>query len=131
MCKFASFLHNPLTKEIKVADLDSHGNTEKNLKLDPKIWREGHYTPAGEIELRFTDDDRVDQTEYKTAFVNRFPTFISFLNWALSKIVKDGVYGGSLGLNGLTSAQGLKLPAKVGRYLDLGAKVRQELAERK
>ena len=62
MCQFASFFHNPVTQEIKVAVLDSHGETEKQLNLDPTIWREGHYLPAGEIELRLTDDDRVDSS---------------------------------------------------------------------
>lgn len=47
MCKYASFFHNPINGEIKVAVLDSHTSTEKKLNLDPKIWREGHYTPDG------------------------------------------------------------------------------------
>ena len=130
MCKFASFLHNPATGEVKVKVLDSHGDTEKQLKLNPQVWREGHYTPAGEIELRITADDRVDKTEYETAFRNRFPSFISFLNWALLQCCDaDGKYRGWLDLNGLTSATGLKLPKTVGRWLDLKGLTSAEKAE--
>ena len=114
MCQFASFLHNPITGEIKVYDLTSHGDTEKELNLDPKIWREGHYLPNGEIELRLTDDDRVDRDEYLTSFKNRFPTFVSFLNWSFERVCKDGHYEGSLYLNSLTSAKGLVLPKSLG-----------------
>jgi hypothetical protein len=119
MCRFASFKHNPSTGEIRVADLNSHGETEKKLNLDPKIWQDGHYLPTGEIELRLIEDDRVDPVEYKTAFLNRFPTFIVFLNWALIKISIDGKYSGYLDLSGLTSAKDLVLPKSVGGYLDL------------
>ena len=119
MCRFASFLHNPITKEVVVHDLESHGNTEKALNLDVKIWREGHYLPDGEVELRLTSDDRVDKVEYLDSFKNRFPTFISFLNWSFEKVCKDGNYGGSLDLNGLTSAKGLVLPKTIGGWLDL------------
>ena len=49
MCEFISFFHLPDTGEIKVWDLESHGNTEKKLELDMKKWREGHYTPKGRI----------------------------------------------------------------------------------
>ena len=120
MCRFASFLHLPSTGEIAVHDLESHGNTEKELKLNNKIWREGHYLPSGEIELRLTEDDRVDPVEYKTTFLNRFPTFIVFLNWALIKTSIDGKYIGSLDLRGLTSAKDLVLPKSVGGSLYLG-----------
>jgi hypothetical protein len=106
MCQYASFFHNPVTKEVKVKVLDSHGETEKALKLDPKIWREGHYLPGGEIELRLTDDDRVNKDEYMTAFKNRFPTLRSFMLWAN----QFDVTVGSLNLGGLTSAKDLVLP---------------------
>ena len=130
MCRFASFLHNPLTGEIAVNDLASHGNTEKALKLDPKIWREGHYLPTGEIELRLQDNDRVDKTEYETAFKNRFPTFVSFLNYSLLIITKDGVYSGDLDLNGLTSAKDLVLPKSIGGGLYLSEKIKEELRKK-
>lgn len=99
MCRFASFFHNPLTSEVVVHDLKSHGNTEQALKLNLKIWREGHYLPNGEIELRLEAGDRVDKVEYCNSFHGRFPTFISFLNWAFEKICKDEKYGGSLYLS--------------------------------
>ncbi|MFA5388839.1 MAG: hypothetical protein WC312_03695, partial [Candidatus Omnitrophota bacterium] len=116
MCKYASFFHLPSTGEVKVAVLDSHGETEKKLNLDPKIWREGHYTPDGNIELRFADDDRVDRVEYKTAFENRFPNFKTFMKWANKQ---DVTVGGSLYLNGLTSAKDLVLPKTIGGWLYL------------
>ena len=110
MCQFASFFHNPLNGGIKVAVLDSHGETEKKLSLSSNIWREGHYLPNGKIELRLTDDDRVDKIEYESAFRGRFPTFISFLNWAIKEMGAERLYGGSLDLHGLSSAEGLTLP---------------------
>ena len=119
MCQFASFFHNPHTGEIVVSDLTSHGNTEQTLKLNLNIWREGHYLPNGEIVLRTTSDDRIDLVEYKNAFVSRFPTFVSFLNWSLPIITKDGVYESDLDLRGLTSAKDLVLPKTVGGGLDL------------
>ena len=119
MCEMASFFHLPATGEIKVWDLMGHGETEKELKLDLKIWREGHYEPNGKIELRFTDTNRVDRVEYETAFRNRFPTFISFLNWGFSEIGEK--YSGWLDLSGLTSADGLKLPSSISGWLDLRA----------
>ncbi len=118
MCKMASFFHNPLTGEVVVKDLTSHGNTEKALNLNLNIWREGHYTPEGEIELRFNDTDRVDKVEYETAFKNRFPSFVSFLNFAFDVIGRE-YYNGSLSLNGLTSAKGLVLPKSIGGWLSL------------
>jgi len=36
MCQFISFFHNPETGEIKVKDLESHGNTESMLGLNTK-----------------------------------------------------------------------------------------------
>ena len=117
MCQFMSFFHNPITQEIKVAVLDNHGETEKQLNLNLKLWREGHYLPAGEIDLRLTDDDRVDKIEYETAFRNRFPNFISFFNWAIEQI--GNKYSGSLNLSGFTSAEGLVLPKEIGGSLDL------------
>ena len=119
MCKFASFMHRPATGEVKVAVLHSHGETEEQLKLDPKIWREGHYTPQGEIELRLTEDDRVDKVEYETAFRNRFPDFVSFFNWSMQQVMKNGVYCDSLYLNGLTSLPEKIVLPKECDYLDL------------
>ncbi|MFZ2602518.1 MAG: hypothetical protein WAX79_00755, partial [Candidatus Omnitrophota bacterium] len=119
MCKFISFFHSPINGDVVVSDLESHGNTETALKLNNKIWREGHYLSNGEFELRLTADDRVDVIEYNAAFKNRFPTFLSFLNWALDKICVDGKYSDSLDLNGLTSAKDLVLPKTIGGSLGL------------
>lgn len=102
------------------------------MKLDPKIWREGHYTPDGEIELRLTSDDRVDSVEYKNAFVSRFPTFISFFNWSMEQVVKDGKYSGSLDLRSLTSLpEKIVLPEKISGYLDLRSDLKIEWDKRK
>ena len=110
MCKFASFFHNPLNGDVVVSDLLSHGNTETKLKLNNKVWREGHYLPNGTIELRYTADDKVDKVVYEEAFKNRFPRFVDFFNWAMNQVCANGVYGDSLDLRGLTSAKGLVLP---------------------
>ena len=132
MCQFASFFHNPLTGEVVISDLNSHGNTEQKLGLNTSIcpqhygqWREGHYLPDGSFELRFDDADRVDKVECKERFINRFPNFISFLNWAF----KQDTYNtsGGLYLRGLTSAKGLVLPKTVGGSLYLSDSVREEL----
>jgi len=111
MCRMASLLHKPNMGDIdiKIYDLESHGNTEKKLNLDPTVWAEGHYLPSGEIELRLNDNMRVDKTEYETQFKNRFPTFISFFNWA----VDEGWNSETVNLSSLKSAEGLKLPSGV------------------
>ena len=121
MCKFISFHHKPIDGEIAVSVLDSHSDTEKNLKLNLKLWREAHYLPDGKVDLRFTDDDKIDREEYRNAFLNRFPTFISFFNWCLIKTNQREKYGGSLYLSALTSAEGLVLPKEIGGWLDLSA----------
>jgi hypothetical protein len=109
VCKYASFFHNPHNNQVCVKVLDSHGETEKELNLNLKVWREGHYTPEGEVELRLTEDDRVDPVEYETAFRNRFPTFNSFIRWANTQDARVEV----LYLNNLTSVEGLDLPKSV------------------
>ena len=118
MCEFASFFHNPLNGDVAVKVLDSHGETEKALKLNLKVWREGHYLPSGEFELRY-DNDRIDKTEYEETFKQRFPSFISFFTWALREVDGQTHYKGSLDLSGLTSAEGLVLPEEVSGSLDL------------
>ena len=111
MCRMASFHHKPNMGDIviKIYDLESHGNTEKALKIDPTVWAEGHYLPNGEIELRLNNNMRVDKTEYETKFKNRFPSFISFFNWA----VDEGWNSETVDLYSLKSAEGLKLPSGV------------------
>ena len=109
MCQYCSFLHLPATGEVKVKILDSHGETEKLLKLDPKVWIEGHYLPDGSIDLRLMEDDRVDKVEYETAFKNRFPTFKSFMIWANKQ---DVTIGSELDLSGLTSKEKEELRKK-------------------
>ena len=76
MCRMASFFHNPATGEIKIYKLDSHSETEQALKLDLKIWREGHYLPTGEVECRIVvPEDRVTMNECNERLLSRFPTF--------------------------------------------------------
>lgn len=117
MCQFISFHHNPRNGDVVVYDLNSHSNTEESLKLNLNIWREGHYLPNGTVELRLADNDRVDKNEYKESFLNKFPTFISFFNWAIRNVDKCG----SLDLSSLTSAEGLTLPEKVSGSLYLSS----------
>src|SRR4030043_337101 len=124
MCQFISFHHKPTTGDIAVAVLASHSDTEQRLKLNLALWREGHYTPNGEAELRFTDDDRVNKAEYKQSFLNRFPTFVSFFNWCMEQTNQKEKYDGQLYLSGLylsglTSAKDLVLPKTVGGGLYL------------
>lgn len=87
--------------------------------------------PNGIFELRFNSEDRVDKLEYETAFHSRFPSFVSFFNWAMSEVAKNGIYSGSLDLSGLTSAKDLVLPKSIGGWLDLRSEVREELNRRK
>ena len=63
MCQFISLFHNPLNGDIAVADLNSHSKTEKQLKLNKAIWREGHCRPDGSVELRVEPNDRQTQRE--------------------------------------------------------------------
>jgi len=123
MCQFISLFHNITNGEVAVYDLNSHGNTEIKLNLNKNVWREGHYLPKGEFELRFNDEDRVDKVEYETAFKNRFPDLITFFNWAVEQ---DGVLKqlecDSLDLSSLTSLDPkVKLPTKISGYLDLSS----------
>jgi len=83
MCKFASFKHNPNQPsgyDIRVADLFSHGNTEKILGLTEKQgWYDGHYLPSGTVEFRIpggTSEVAVESVK------ERWPTFMDFLRWA-------------------------------------------------
>ena len=121
MCKLASFWHNPNTGDIAVSVLDQHDATAKALKLNEKIWREGHYLPNGEIECRVAPEDHATQDECNARLKARFPTFIEFFNWALGEVCKDGVFSGALYLNSLTSAAGLKLPTEISGSLDLSS----------
>ena len=131
MCQFVSFFHNPLTGDIKVHNLEHHGETENALQLDKKIWREGHYLPNGEIVCRLAPEDRITQEEANARLQSRFPTFALFLNWALIELNLTENYPGSLYLRGLTSAKDLKLPSTIGGYLDLRGSVQKEYDELK
>jgi hypothetical protein len=102
-----------------VAVIDHHQATAEKLKLDQRIWREGHYLPDGTIEARVQDNDRATMEECNERIRNRWPSFNLFLSWALREISKDGVYGGWLDLRGLTSAKDLVLPKTIGGWLDL------------
>ena len=129
MCQFASLFHNPITGEVKIHDLNSHGNTEKKLKLDLKVWREGHYLPNGKFELRFNLDDRFDKQECEERFARQFPDFISFLNWCFEQ---REYLNGSLDLSSLTTLDPkVKLPEKIGSYLYLRSLNYQEKQELK
>ena len=119
MCRFISFFHNPLNGDIAASDLNSHGNTETNLKLNLNIWREAHYTSNGEIELRFNPTDVIPEN-YEEHFKERFPTFLSFFNHVITSCTKDGVFNGNLDLGRLTSAKDLVLPKTISGWLDLG-----------
>jgi len=119
MCQLISFFHRPDNGDISVAVLDDHSVTQKQLNLNENLWREGHYLPDGTIECRVIDADRKTQKECNERMRSRFPTFISFFNWCIEKTEQTEKFGGSLGLNGLTSAKFLTLPKTIGGYLGL------------
>ena len=127
MCRFISFFHNPKTGDLAVKDLNSHGETEMALNLNLKVWREAHYTPNGNIELRFNEGDEIPEN-YKEHFKEKFPTFSSFFNYCIMSTGQDKVFPGSLDLRGLTSAKGLVLPKEVGS-LDLRGLTSEERSE--
>jgi hypothetical protein len=111
----ASFFHNPMTGEILIYDLNSHSNTEKHLKLNPKgPFREGHYLPSGKVECRVVEgEDLVSQETCNKLLKSRFPTFLSFFRWAVANGGK--IIDGKLNLNGLKEIdkEGLEIPESV------------------
>jgi len=86
MCRYISFFHHPQTHDVLVSDLNSHGNTERDLKLDPDgPYREGHYLPDGEIECRLADEDikaGCTTADCEAAIRAKWPTFNDFEEWA-------------------------------------------------
>ena len=120
MCRDLSYFHRPDTGDVCVAVLNSHADTEKQLKLNLKLWREGHYLPDGTIEARVAPEDRTTAHECAERIRARWPRFVDFFAWALKTTNQEEKYGNHLDLSGLTSAQGLVLPKTVGGYIDLG-----------
>ena len=129
----ASFWHNPINGDIAVYDLTSHSSTQKHLKLNERVWREGHYLPSGEIECRLCDCDRIEPHEANERLRNRFPTFKEFLQWALTQnisgtldlrgcdltdITLPSTVGDTLYLSGC-DLTGITLPSTVGGWIDL------------
>ena len=116
MCRFISFFHKPDADgkpEIAVWDLTGHGETERHLELNLKVWQEGHYTPDGVVELRNNPNFRLDKAESGEVFKARFPVFKDFLKWCLKQEIS-----GYLDLSGC-DLKGITLPTSVGGYLDL------------
>ena len=124
MCEMASFKHRLFRGdlEVRVADLTSHGDTQKRLGLSPKEWHDGHYKPDGTIECRVPEGYAITEAEANERVRNRWPTFFAFLSWCFQQpdvLGPNGHYSGSLDLSWLTSAQGLVLPKTIGGYLYL------------
>jgi uncharacterized protein YjbI with pentapeptide repeats len=121
MCRFISFFHNPFNGDIAVHNLNSHLETESALKLNKKIWREGHYLPDGTIECRLDYNDHISSEECNVRLKSKFDTFLDFFNWCMKQVCKDGSFSGSLDLSGcdLSKVKDLKLPQSIGGYLDL------------
>ena len=114
MCKFIYFFHTPNELgdiDIVVSYLSSHWDTEKKLKLNNKVWYEGHYTPSGDIYLRFPDDNKKPEN-YNEHFRNRFPTFVSFFNWCIVETKQTEKFCGSLDVGGC-DLKGIKLPTSI------------------
>ena len=122
MCQFASGLFRPDTMEVRVADLSSHSETQRQLGLSPESdgtrpdgWREFHYTPAGQIQCRVLDGDSHTAHECESAIRARWPEFNGFLRWALANCPNP--YPGSLDLR-RCALTGVTLP-DVGGWLYL------------
>jgi uncharacterized protein YjbI with pentapeptide repeats len=113
MCRFASFWHNPINGDVVVYDLCSHSATREKLNINENLWREGHYLPNGEIECRLIDKDRITTDEANERMRSKFPTFKSFLGWALKESI-----GGSLDVSGC-DLTGITLPTSIGGSLDV------------
>ena len=116
MCKTASFIMNPKTKDIKVWDLCGHSETYEHYGLSddekPNGYRECHYTPAGEIECRMLDIDSITSEEAAEYIKEKYPSFKEFFNSFSS------MSGGSLDLSGC-DLKWIKLPETIGGYLNL------------
>ena len=86
MCRLASFLFQPRTMEVRVADLNSHERTHDILGLrddgSPSAWREGHYLPDGTVSCAVLDQDPVMAEQAASVITARWPTFERFFAWA-------------------------------------------------
>ena len=106
MCDFMSGFFKPDTMEVKVADLNSHGDTARALKLldgpSPNGWRELHYRPNETMECRVLPGDAFTAKQAEAQIRERWPRFVDFLSWSLRQPTYIGVY---LDLGGLTSAE--------------------------
>ena len=117
MCKFISFWHQPSTGDIAIWDLTSHSDTKDYLKLD-KTWREAHYTPNGELELRFEPKDHKPE-DYEGNFRERFLSFKDFLVHCLARLTDSkGHFSGPLYVRGC-DLKGVNLPESIGGSLDV------------
>jgi len=88
MCQFASFKFRPCGDvPVVVADPNSHGETEKALKLPPDAgadsWHDGHYLPDGTVECRGVEGDTLTPMQCESAIRARWPTFTAFWGWAM------------------------------------------------
>ncbi|KKN03953.1 hypothetical protein LCGC14_1102490 [marine sediment metagenome] len=140
MCEMASFIFQPCGEvPVKVWELDDHTGTLEHHRVQDAdkrdCWREGHYSPQGEIVCRVIVGDSLEATECESIIRARWPRFTDFFSWALLKaqienldlagltsaegLKLPGSIGGWLYLNGLTSAEGLKLPGSIRGGLDL------------
>ena len=118
MCQFISFYHNPATGEVRVHDLNSHAETEQRLKLDLKVWREGHYLPGGKIDARVAPEDHVTSEQCAERIRGRWLRFAEFFNWCIVETNQTKLFGGGLDLRGC-DLKGVKLPEKIGGGLNL------------
>ena len=125
MCRLASFKYRPDTQEIAVFAITSHGETEKELNLNVKLWHDGHYLPDGSIECRLPEHNRDASME---AYIkDRWPTFVEFYLWALEQHGQDKHYKGDLDLSSLTTIPDwFTLPASIGGWLFLSEALRKK-----
>ena len=116
MCRFISFFHNPNTGQIKVHNLKSHSDTLDVLKLNTKVWREGHYLPNNTVECRVLETDKHTQDYCNERLLTKYPKFKDFFNMCFDVLGSN--YIGSLDLSGC-NLKGITLPSSVGGSLDL------------
>ena len=119
MCRAFSFFYRPDNGDIVVYDITSHSGTSDHLKLNLKLWREGHWIPqTDELECRTLTDDRTTSVECAERMRTRFASVWDFYAWAASQEV---ISSDNLDLRGcdLSKVKELTFPESIGGWLDL------------
>ena len=117
MCRAFSFFHRPDNGDIVVYDITSHSGTSDHLKLNLKLWREGHWIPqTDELECRILADDHATSVECAERMRTRFASVWDFYAWAASQEV---ISSNNLDLRGCDLSKVKAWPKSIGGSLDL------------